>query len=108
MSLEEMLADLPQACDRGAKTNSTGYKESWNGYKLHIDVADAQIPISCFLTSASCHDNQCAIPLATVTSTRMTNLYDLMDAAYDCQHIADHSIGLGHVPIWEKYSISPY
>ncbi len=26
MSLEEMLADLPQACDRGTKTNSKGYK----------------------------------------------------------------------------------
>ena len=99
MSLEEMLADLPQACDRGTKTNSKGYKESWNGYKLHIDVADGQIPISCFLTSASCHDSQVALPLATMTATRVTNLYDLMDSAYDCQHIADHSIGLGHVPI---------
>ncbi|MCK5734691.1 MAG: transposase, partial [Candidatus Latescibacteria bacterium] len=88
MSLEEMLADLPQACDRGTKTNSKGYKESWNGYKLHIDVADGQIPISCFLTSASCHDSQVAIPLATMTATRVTNLYDLMDSAYDCQHIA--------------------
>lgn len=99
MSLKEMLEDLPQACDRGTKTNSKGYKESWNGYKLHIDVADGQIPISCILTSASCHDSQCAIPLATMTSTRVTNLYDLMDSAYDCQHIAAHSIGLGHVPI---------
>ncbi|MCK5380446.1 MAG: transposase [Candidatus Latescibacteria bacterium] len=99
MSLEEMLEDLPQTCDRGTKTNSKGYKESWNGYKLHIDVADGQIPISCFLTSASCHDSQVAIPLATMTATRVTNLYDLMDSAYDCQHIADHSIGLGHVPI---------
>lgn len=99
MSLEEMLADLPHACDRGTKTNSKGYKESWNGYKLHIDVADGQIPISCFLTSASCHDSQVAIPLATMTATRVTNLYDLMDSAYDCQHTAAHSIGLGHVPI---------
>jgi len=99
MSLEEMLADLPQVCDRGTKINSKGYKESWNGYKLHIDVADGQIPISCFLTSASCHDSQVALPLATMTATRVTNLYDLMDSAYDCQHIADHSIGLGHVPI---------
>jgi len=99
LSLEEMLDDLPQACDRGTKTNSKGDKESWNGDKLHVDVADGQIPISCFLTSASCHDSQVALPLATMTATRVTNLYDLRDSAYDCQHIADHSIGLGHVPI---------
>ena len=31
--------------------------ETWIGYKLHIDVADGQIPISCILTSASLHDS---------------------------------------------------
>jgi hypothetical protein len=34
-----MLADLPTACDVGAKKNSKGFKETWVGYKLHIDVA---------------------------------------------------------------------
>jgi hypothetical protein len=48
----------------GTKKNSKGYKESWIGYKLHLDVADGQIPISCILTSASLHDSQAAIPLA--------------------------------------------
>lgn len=99
MSLEEMLNDLPNECDRGAKKNSKGYKMSWNGYKLHIDAADGQIPVSCVLTSASVHDSQVAIPLAAMSSERVTNLYDLMDSAYDCQSIKDFSIDLGHVPI---------
>jgi hypothetical protein len=41
-----MLADLPTACDVGAKKNSKGYKETWIGYKLHIDVASGQIPVA--------------------------------------------------------------
>src|ERR1039458_4490047 len=66
-NLTQMLADLPTACDVGAKRNSKGYKETWIGYKLHIDVACGQIPVSCVLTSASVHDSQVAIPLMTMT-----------------------------------------
>ena len=72
---------------------------SWIGYKLHIDTADGEIPISCVLTAASVHDSQLAIPLATITATRVTNLYDLMDSAYDDAEIKQHSRDLGHVPI---------
>ena len=99
MSIEEMLADLPTVCDRGTKINSKGYKESWNGYKLHLDVADGHIPITPLLTSASLHDSQTAIPLASMISKCVTNLYDLMDSAYDCEDIKDFSRKLGHVPI---------
>ena len=99
MSLEEMLADLSYKCDVGTKKNSKGYKESWIGYKLHIDSADGQIPVSCILTSASTHDSQVALPLATLTSRRVINLYDLMDSAYDAPIIRDYSRSLGHVPI---------
>ncbi len=99
MTIEEMLADLPTRCDRGTKTNSKGYKESWNGYKLHLDVADGQIPVTPLLTSASLHDSQAAIPLATMSSNRVTYLYDLMDSAYDCESIKECSRKLGHVPI---------
>ena len=48
---------------------------------MGVDVADGQIPISCLLTSASLHDSQVAIPLASLSAERSTNLYDLMDAA---------------------------
>ena len=51
------------------------------------------------LTSASVHDSQVAIPLATMTAARVTNLYDLMDAAYDDAAIRQRSRDLGHVPI---------
>ena len=35
---KEMLAELPTDCDVGTQKNSKGYKQSWTGYKLHIDV----------------------------------------------------------------------
>jgi Transposase DDE domain/Transposase domain (DUF772) len=99
MTLEELLADLPRECNVGSKKNSKGYRETWVGYKLHLDVADGQIPVSCLLTSASLHDSQAAIPLAQLSARRVTNLYDLMDSAYDAQAIHEHSRSLGHVPI---------
>ena len=99
MTLPAMLDELPTGCDVGTKKNSKGYKDTWVGYKLHIDVADGQIPISCLLTSASLHDSQAAIPLATISAARTTSLYDLMDAAYDAEAIRQHSRSLGHVPL---------
>jgi hypothetical protein len=102
MTLEEMLAELPRACNVGCKPNSRGIKQTWIGYKLHLDVADGQIPISCVLTSASLNDNQVAIPMALMTAQRVTSCYDVMDAGYDCEAIREHSRKLGHVPIIER------
>jgi hypothetical protein len=99
MSLPAMLADLPQHCDVGTKRNAKGYKETWIGYKLHIDTIDGDIPVSCILTAASVHDSQVAIPLATMTAERLISFYDLMDTAYDAAAIRQHSRSLGHVPI---------
>lgn len=99
MSLADMLNDLPTACDVGTKKNSKGYKVSWTGYKLHFDVADGGIPISAILTSASTHDSQVAIPLAKMSSERVINLYDVMDAAYDAPQIHEMSRQLGHIPL---------
>ena len=99
MTVDEMVAELPTACDHGTKVNSKGYEESWNGFKFHLDVADGHIPISCLLTSASVHDSQASIPLTAMTCQRVKSLYELKDSAYDCQHIAAYSRNLGHVPI---------
>ena len=99
MSLEEMLAQLPKNCDVGTKRNNKGFKERWIGFKLHLDVGDGDVPLSAILTSASVHDSQVAIPLATMTHLRVINCYDLMDAAYDAPEIREHSVSLGHVPI---------
>ena len=96
MILPEMLADLPRTCDVGVKRDAKGHQESWSGYKLHVDAADGGVPLSCILTSASLHDSQVAIPLATA---RVTNLHDLMDSAYDAPEIRAHSESLGHVAI---------
>ena len=102
MSLAQMLADLPTHCAVGSKLNAKGHIVSWIGYKLHLDVADGEIPISALLTSASLHDSQAAIPLAVLTAGRVTNLYDLMDSAYDAPEIKARSRDLGHVPIIDR------
>jgi hypothetical protein len=98
-TLPQMLADLPTHCSVGTKRNAKGHTTSWIGYKLHIDTADGDIPISCLLSSASLHDSQAAIPLAQITASRVVNLYDLMDSAYDAPEISHNSRILGHVPI---------
>lgn len=99
MSLQEMIKDLPNECNKGAKKNSKGHTETWIGFKVHIDTIDGNIPVSAILTSASVHDSQVAIPLAAMTAKRVTNFYDLMDAAYDVKEIKDYSTNLNHVPI---------
>ena len=101
-SAAEAIRELPSACDRGTKKNAKGYKTSWNGYKLHLDINDAGLPISALVTSASVHDSQVAIPLIKLTSNKVTYLYDLMDAAYDARRINETSRQFEHVPIIDK------
>jgi hypothetical protein len=98
-TLAEMLKEIPTVCDRGTKCNAQGYKVSWNGYKLHLDTADGGIPVAALLSSASMHDSRAAIPLSLLSATRVTNLYDLMDAAYCSFELNEHSRSLNHVPL---------
>lgn len=98
-SLDVMLAEIPTACTRGTKCNAQGYKISWNGYKLHLDTADCGVPISALLSSASMHDSQAAVPLSLISAQRVTNLYDLMDAAYCSLDLHEHCRTLNHVPV---------
>ena len=98
-TLRGIVNELPKGCDRGTKCNAQGYKNSWNGYKLHIDTADCGVAVSALLTSASVHDSQTAVPLSMMTASRVTNLYDLMDAAYCSEELRTHSRSLGHVPL---------
>jgi len=97
--LEENLADLPRTCAWGTKKDSKGKKQTWRGYKLHLDTIDGDIPISWLLTSASLHDSQAFIPLAQMSAGRVTSLYDLADAAYDAKEIRQMSERLGHVAL---------
>ncbi len=101
-SAHDAIALLPTACDRGVKKNAKGYTETWNGFKLHVDVNDNGLPLSAILTSASVHDSQVAIPLMKLTSDKVTSCYDLMDAAYDARPIWEQSRALGHVPIIDR------
>ncbi len=81
MTAAEMADGLPKACGTGTKRNAKGYRESWRGYRLHIDAADGDVPVSCILTSASLHDSQAAIPLSKMTALRVDHCHQLMDAA---------------------------
>ena len=99
MSTEGMVGELPKARDVGAKRNAKGYKESWRGYRLHIDAADGDVPVSRVLTSASLHDSQAAIPLARMTAERVDHRYELMDAVCDSREIGLHARMAGRVAI---------
>jgi hypothetical protein len=97
----QAMAELPTACDVGAKTNSKGHHHRWVGYKFHVDVAEGEIPLAAVTTSASVHDSQVAIPLMKLTAERVRSWYDLMDSAYHAAPIHRMSQELGHVPIIE-------
>jgi hypothetical protein len=94
-----MRAELPTACDIGRKRNAKGFTRSWIGYKLHLDVCEAGIPVAAILTSASTHDSQVAIPLARTSQQRVTWCYDIMDAAYDAQTIVEDALAQGRIPV---------
>lgn len=98
-NLAQQLMALPRECGIGVKQSSKGHQQYWRGYKLHLDVADGQIPISALLTGANVHDSQAAIPLMTISTQRVTYLYELMDSAYEAAAIREHSLQLGHRPI---------
>jgi transposase len=99
MSLSEQIADLPNSCDHGFKTNAKGISTGWIGYKLHIDTAQGAVPVACVLTSASVHDSAVALPLESMTTARINSLYTLMDAAYDASIIRENTEKLGKVAV---------
>jgi hypothetical protein len=97
------ISELPTACDKACKRNSKGQFMTWTGYKLHLDVNDAGLPLLALTTSASLHDSQAAIPMAKITASRVTALYEVMDSAYAAEHIRDVCRSLGHVPIIDPH-----
>lgn len=101
-NLEQIIEDLPNKCDKGMKKSSQGYTMIWKGYKLHVAVEDNCVPLAVILTSASLNDCEAAIPLISKSQQVATNLYDIMDAAYDHVEIREHSISHGHIPIIDK------
>ena len=96
---ETNLSLLPALCDWGCKRNSKGRTQFWRGRKLHIAVADGDIPIAACLTSASVHDPRAAIPLMQKADAAALSLYDLGDAAYDAGEIREFSEANGHAAI---------
>jgi hypothetical protein len=103
-TVEEMLDGISTTCDIGGKKGNNGHTKWWRGYKLHLDVADGNIPISALITSASVHDSQVAIPLIHMTSDRVTYLYDVMDSAYDAKGIRTASQQMNHQPVIQPHT----
>ncbi len=99
-TLPQMLADLPTRCSIGTKRNAKGHTTSWIGYKLHIDTARRRHPD---LVHSDCPPRfttaRSRSPWRPSRPSSVTNLYDLMDSAYDAPEIRTKSIALGHVPI---------
>ena len=94
-----MLEAFPKDCTVGCKRNSKGHTQRWTGYKLHVDTADGDVPISYLVLSASLHDSQAAIPLARLMEQRVDNCYELMDSAYSAKKIVALRRASGRVPI---------
>ena len=101
-SAQAAIALLPTACDRGGKTNATGYTATWNGVTLHVDVNDNGLPLRAIVTSASVQESQGAIPLMQRTSAKGPSCSDRMDAAYDARPIWEQSRARGPVPISDR------
>jgi hypothetical protein len=97
--LPEILGGLSKIFNCGSKKGSRGHLSQWFGYKLHLDVCDDGIPISCILTSASVNDNQCSVPLEMMTNSRVTSLYTLGDKGYDSIDLRNHVKSFGKVPL---------
>jgi hypothetical protein len=45
------------------------------------------------------HDSRAAIPLSLMSAARVTNFYDLMDAAHCSLELHEHCRSLGHLPL---------
>ena len=99
---KELFNDIPKECDSGSKVSSKRTRMYWMGYKLHADVSDDGIPLSCLLSSASCSDTMLAIPLSQKTDERVTVLYELMDRAYDATAVREFITDSGRVPVIQK------
>jgi len=99
MTFEQAVTMLSRDCAWGCKKNSQGNISYWKGYKLHLDVTDAGIPVSMLVTGANVHDSQAAIPLEMMTETRVTHLYSLMDSAYDAEPIRSFITARERIPI---------
>ena len=59
----QQVAGLLQGCRMGVEKSSKGHQQYWRGYKLHLDMADGQIPITALFTDLCVPDSQVAVPL---------------------------------------------
>lgn len=99
---EEMLEDISTDCDFGSKVSAKGHRLNWIGYKLHADVADGSVPISCHLTAASVGDAVMAIPLSIKSSQKVFAFYELMDKGYYVDAVAKFIEERGRKPLITK------
>jgi len=106
-SLNEMIADLPTDCTIAMKKKPGLSNYVWKGYKLHLGVDDAGVPLVALVTSASLNDHEAAIPITLLARQRFSFFYQLMDSAYDVKAVLEYISSLGQVPIVDKKSYNP-
>jgi len=75
MTLAEMMAELPRACNVGCKPNSKGVREYWTDTTAHGRGRRAD-PDQLRVDLGFAQRQQVAIPLALLTAQRVTSCYD--------------------------------
>ena len=80
MCLEQMLEDLPGACDHGVKKNARGFLVRWRGCKLHLDCADCGVPVGPITNLVSVHDAR-PPPAGDDDCQAAVDLYDCFNLA---------------------------
>ena len=69
----------------------------WKGYKLHLDTACCDVPISAVLTGANVHGSLVALPLMRISAQRVDACHELVDAAYCSTVIREEVQAAGRV-----------
>ena len=98
-----MRAGVPTQCDVGVKRNSKGFKETWIGYKLHLDTASNGVPVAAILTAASTHDSQVMTRSpgpANSASCSSTTSHGFR--VCDAQPIIGDCLAAGRVPVIDR------
>ncbi len=89
MTSEAGFSLVKQGLDFGTKRNSQGFQETNFGVKIHAEVAGNGVPVNIFISAASVHDSQVAIPLMKKNSLIFSRGFHLMDAGYDDKNIRE-------------------
>ncbi|QKS72333.1 transposase [Paenalkalicoccus suaedae] len=108
VSLDELLAAVPQQPEWGVKKNSEGKNVFWFGYKAHLAVGtESQYILRSLFSSGNLNDGKAAISLLKGIQERLdlpALQYQTMDAGYDFEPIYEqvHRMGQQSIIAYNK------